>query len=111
MMLYYTMMTIISAVWSVVLDCELQILQKRLVESCFEILYTSVFMWCRIGKVTVSHVGSGEYEVQDVRCCKCSISLGWTYLKAFNQALHTCVSVNVWWSQLCNSRALVCCGV
>ncbi len=36
----------------------------------------SIVMWCMIGKVTVSHVGSGEYEVQDVRCRNCSTSLG-----------------------------------
>ncbi len=38
---------------------------------------------------TMTHVGSGEYDcrhmVQDVRWGKCSTSLGWTYLKAFNQ--------------------------
>ncbi len=28
----------------------------------------TVVMWCRIGKVTVTRVGSGEYEMQDVRC-------------------------------------------
>ncbi len=85
-MLYHTMMTMVSVVWSiVVLDCELQILRKRVVKSCFKILYMSVIMWCRIGKVTVSHVGSGEYEMQDVTCRKCSTSLGWTYLQAFNQ--------------------------
>ncbi len=41
-----------------------------------------VVMWCRNGKVTVSHVGSGEYEVQDVRCRKCSTRLD---LKASNE--------------------------
>ena len=40
---------------------------------------------CRVGKVTVTHLATGDYEVQDVRCCKCSTSLGWTYLKAFNE--------------------------
>ncbi|DBB05911.1 TPA: hypothetical protein ACH3X3_009910 [Trebouxia sp. C0006] len=39
----------------------------------------------RIGKVTVTHLATGDYEVQDVRCRKCSTSLGWTYLKAFNE--------------------------
>lgn len=39
----------------------------------------------RVGKVTVTHLATGDYEVQDVRCCKCSTSLGWTYLKAFNE--------------------------
>ena len=38
---------------------------------------------------TMTHVGSGEYDcrhmVQDVRWGKCSTSLGWTYLKAFNE--------------------------
>ncbi len=66
-------------------------------------------MWCRIGKVTVTRVGSGEYEVQDVRCRKCSTSLGWTYLKAFNQVISASVFGIVWWLQLCNSRALGCC--
>ena len=48
-------------------------------------MYTSVLMWCRIGKVTVTHLATGDYEVQDVRCRKCSTSLGWTYLKSFNE--------------------------
>lgn len=39
----------------------------------------------RMGKVTVTHLATGDYEVQDVRCCRCSTSLGWTYLKAFNE--------------------------
>ena len=57
-----------------------------------EVMFRSVFMWCWVGKVTVTHVADGEYEVQDVRCCKCSISLGWTYLKAFNE-VHGCLCV------------------
>ena len=41
--------------------------------------------------VTMPHVGSGEYDcshrmAQVVRWRKCSTSLGWTYLKACNQA-------------------------
>lgn len=39
----------------------------------------------RTGKVTVTHLATGDYEVQDVRCQKCSTSLGWTYLKAFTE--------------------------
>ena len=60
--------------------------ETDLAKSCFELLYTSVFM-CRIGKVTVTHLATGDYEVQDVRCRKCSTSLGWTYLKAFNEVV------------------------
>ena len=46
---------------------------------------------CRMGKVTVTHLATGDYEVQDVRCCRCSTSLGWTYLKAFNEVcIHLC---------------------
>lgn len=39
----------------------------------------------RTGKVTVTHLATGDYEVQDVECQKCSVALGWTYLKAFNE--------------------------
>lgn len=39
----------------------------------------------RLGKVTVTHLATGDYEVQDVRCRRCSTGLGWTYLKAFNE--------------------------
>jgi len=61
--------TLTFAVWSVFVPvCKQQVLQKK--------NHMTVVMWCRIGKVTVSHVGSGEYEVQDVRCRKCSTSLG-----------------------------------
>ena len=35
--------------------------------------------------MTVTHLATGDYEVQDVRCQKCSTSLGWTYLKAFTE--------------------------
>lgn len=40
---------------------------------------------CRMGKVSVTHLATGDYEVQDVKCAKCSAHLGWTYLKAFNE--------------------------
>ena len=39
----------------------------------------------RTGKVSVTHLATGDYEVQDVKCQKCSTSLGWTYLKAFTE--------------------------
>ena len=45
---------------------------------------------CRMGKVTVTHLATVDYEVQDVRCCRCSTSLGWTYLKAFNEVCTCC---------------------
>ncbi|DBA90262.1 TPA: hypothetical protein ACH3X1_003555 [Trebouxia sp. C0004] len=48
-------------------------------------LFAATFNVERIGKVTVTHLATGDYEVQDVRCCKCSTSLGWTYLKAFSE--------------------------
>lgn len=35
--------------------------------------------------MTVTHLATGDYEVQDVECQKCSVALGWTYLKAFNE--------------------------
>ena len=42
---------------------------------------------CRMGKVSVTHLATGDYEVQDVKCAKCSAHLGWTYLKAFNEVI------------------------
>jgi len=39
----------------------------------------------RMGKVSVTHLATGDYEVQDVKCAKCTAHLGWTYLKAFNE--------------------------
>lgn len=56
------------------------------VQACSN-LHLRHVMACRVGKVTVTHLATGDYEVQDVRCCKCSTSLGWTYLKAFNEVL------------------------
>ena len=35
--------------------------------------------------MTVTHLATGDYEVQDVECQKCSVALGWTYLKAFSE--------------------------
>lgn len=40
---------------------------------------------CRMGKVSLTHLATGQYEMQDVKCAKCSAHLGWTYLKAFNE--------------------------
>lgn len=42
-------------------------------------------MCYRMGKVSVTHLATGDYEVQDVKCAKCTAHLGWTYLKAFNE--------------------------